>query len=165
MMNHAGLNENYRRKLWCETISTATKLDNLMLRKMGAKPPHFNFFNEHPRYRKHLRTLGEMAVIASHGRKKTRTKNEERERTAMFVGYADDHTGDVYRFIHIKTGQIILSRDVRWLNAMWKVNMQKQRRLNQNLEESESDSDLEDDHDEFQNSNKTGDVVRDEEED
>ena len=49
-----------------------------------------------------FKTFGEMAVVASHDRKKTRTKIEERGRTAMFVGYADDHTGDVYRFIHIK---------------------------------------------------------------
>ena len=54
MKNHAGLDENYRRKLWCETISTATKLDNLMVTKMGDEPPHSKFFNKHPRYRKHL---------------------------------------------------------------------------------------------------------------
>ena len=76
-------------------------------------------------------------MVVSHDGKKTRTKIEERGRTTMFVGYADDHTGDVSRLIHIKTRQIILSRDVRWLNIMWKVYMQKQRRLNQNLEESE----------------------------
>ena len=35
MMNHAGLDVNYRRNFWCETISRATKLDNLMVRKMG----------------------------------------------------------------------------------------------------------------------------------
>ena len=63
MMNHAGLDENYRRKLWCETISTATKLDNLMARKMGGKPFHFNFVNDYLRFRKHLRTFGEMAVV------------------------------------------------------------------------------------------------------
>ena len=102
-------------------------------------------------------------MVASHDRKKTRTKMEERGRTAMFVG-ADDHTGDVYRFIHIKTGQIILSRDVRWLNIMWKVYMQKQRRLNQNLEESESDYDSEDDYDKFHDNNKITDVTREEEE-
>ena len=58
----------------------------------------------------------------------------------------------------------MLSRDVRWLNIMWKVYKQKQRRLNQHLEESESDSDSENDSDEFQDSNKT-DGIRDEEED
>ena len=69
----------------------------------------------------------------------------------MFVGCADNLTGDIYRFIHIKTGQIILSRDVRWLNTMWNACKKKQRRLSQNLEESDtvSDFDSQDDHDEF----------------
>ena len=38
----------------------------------------------------------------------------------MFVGYADDHTKDVYRFLIIHTRRKILSRDVRWLNIIWK---------------------------------------------
>ena len=38
----------------------------------------------------------------------------------MFVGYADDHTKNVYRFLNIHTRRIILSRDVRWLNIIWK---------------------------------------------
>ena len=38
----------------------------------------------------------------------------------MFVGYADDHAGNVYRFINIQTKKIILSRDVQWLNLFWK---------------------------------------------
>ena len=28
----------------------------------------------------------------------------------MIVGYADDHTGDVYRFIHLKTQHVILKQ-------------------------------------------------------
>ena len=38
----------------------------------------------------------------------------------MFVGYADDPTKDVYRFLNVHTRRIILSRDVRWLNIIWK---------------------------------------------
>ena len=38
----------------------------------------------------------------------------------MFVGYAEDHTKDIYRFLNIHTRRIILSRDVRWLNIIWK---------------------------------------------
>ena len=85
----------------------------------------------------------------------------------MFVGYADDHTGDVYRFIHTKIGQIILSRDVRWLNIMWNAYMKKQRRLCQNLEESYSDSDFdsEDGNNEFHDDNKLTNTIREEEED
>ena len=38
----------------------------------------------------------------------------------MFVGYANDHFRDVYRFLNIHTKKIIMSRDVRWLNIIWK---------------------------------------------
>ena len=35
-------------------------------------------------------------------------------------GYADDHAGDVYRFMNVQTKRIILSRDANWLNLFWK---------------------------------------------
>ena len=41
--------------------------------------------------------------------------------------------------------QFILNRAVRWLNVMWNAYMKKQRRLNQNLEESDSDDEEDDD--------------------
>ena len=38
----------------------------------------------------------------------------------MFVGYADDHSGDVYRLLNINSKRIIITRDARWLNIIWK---------------------------------------------
>ena len=38
----------------------------------------------------------------------------------MFVGYTDDHAGDAYRFLNVQTKRIIMSRDARWLNLLWK---------------------------------------------
>ena len=35
MMNHAGFDDNYKKKFWCEAISTATKLNNIMVKHMG----------------------------------------------------------------------------------------------------------------------------------
>ena len=52
--------------------------------------------------------------------KKMRSKLDPRGRTGIFVGYADDHAGNVYRFINTQTKKIILSRDVQWLNSFWK---------------------------------------------
>ena len=69
---------------------------------------------------KFLRSFGEMAVIAISDGKKMRSKLDTRGRTGIFVGYADDHAGIVYRFINIQTKQIILSRDIQWLNSFWK---------------------------------------------
>ena len=65
----------------------------------------------------------------------------------MFVGYADDHTKDVYRFLNIHTKRIILSRDVRWLNIMWKRYKKKSiyARSRVELFLDEEESSLEDD--------------------
>ena len=35
IMNHAGFDDNFKNKFWCEAISTATKLDNIMVKHMG----------------------------------------------------------------------------------------------------------------------------------
>ena len=120
MMIQAGYSQQDKRKFWCEVISTATKLDNIMVRKQRTKPPHTLIYNEQARYNKYLRSFGEMAVIAISDGKKMRSKLDTRGRTGIFVGYADDHAGNVYRFINIQTKKIILSRDVQWLNSFWK---------------------------------------------
>ena len=120
MLIQAGLEPKYKEEFWCEVISTATKLDNIMVRPERTKPPHTLFYGEDAKYARSLRTFGEMAVVAIHEGKKMRSKLDNRGKTCMFVGYADDHTKDVYRFLNIHRKRIILSRDVRWLNIMWK---------------------------------------------
>ena len=120
MMIEAGFSQQDKRKFWCEVISTATKLDNIMVRKEQTKPPYTLFYNEEAKYKQYLRSFGEMAVIAISDGKKMRSKLDTRGRTGIFVGYADDHAGNVYRFINIQTKNIILSRDTQWLNAFWK---------------------------------------------
>ena len=120
MLIQAGIESKYEGEFWCEVISTATKLDNIMVRPERTKPPHTFFYGEDANYTRSLRTFGEMAVIAIHEGKKMRSKLDDRGKTCMFVGYADDHTNNVYRFLNIHTRRIILSRDVRWLNIIWK---------------------------------------------
>ena len=78
MMNHAGFEYNLKKKFWCEAKSTVTKLDNIMVKHMGGKPPYCMFF----------RNFGEIAVVANHERKSTRTTIEQRGKTVIFVGYA-----------------------------------------------------------------------------
>ena len=101
----------------------------MIVRHMGGQPPYYMFFKEHPKYRKHLRIFREIAVVANHERKSTRNKIEQRGTVAMFMGYAEDHTGDVYRFIHLKTQHVILSRDPRRMKIMWKAYMRKQKHI------------------------------------
>ena len=144
MMTHAGFDDHFKRKFWCEAVSTATKLDNMIVRNMGGKPPYYMFYKEHPKYRKHLRIFGEIAVVANHERKSMRTKIECRGKVAMFVGYAEDHAGDVYRFIHLKTQHVLLSRDARWMNIMWKTYMRMQEHINHGLQIIDEDFESDD---------------------
>ena len=70
MLLTAGFSQQDKRKFWCEVISTATKLDNIMVRKERTKPPFTLFYNDEPKYIIFLRSFGEMAVVAiSDGRK------------------------------------------------------------------------------------------------
>ena len=119
-MIQAGFSQQDKRKFCCEVISTATKLDNIMVRKERTKPPYTLFYNDKARYKKYLRSFREMAVIAISDGGKVRSKLDTRGRTGIFVGYADDHAGNVYRFINIQKKKIILSRDVQGLNSFWK---------------------------------------------
>ena len=110
MMIQAGLNQQDKRQFWCEVISRATKLDNIMVSTDRTKPPYTLFFNKDAKYMKHLRSFGEMAVVAIHEGKKMRSKLDTRGKTSLFVGYADDHAGDVNRFINIQTMKVIFQQ-------------------------------------------------------
>ena len=120
MLIQAGINSKEIGEFWCEVISTGTNLDNIMVRPDRTKPPYTLFYNKDAKFMKHLRSFGEMAVVAIHEGKKMRSKLDNKGKTCMFVGYADDHSGDVYRFLNIKTKRIIMIRDARWLNLIWK---------------------------------------------
>ena len=74
------------------------------------KRPYTLFFNKDAKYMKHLRSFGEMAVVAIHEGKKMRSKLDTRGKTSLFVGYADDHAGDVNRFINIQTMKVIFQQ-------------------------------------------------------
>ena len=120
MLIQAGIDSEGKGEFCCEVISTAKKVDNIMVRPERTKPPHTLFYRKDAKYMKYMRTFGEMAVVAIHDFKKMKSKLDNRGKTCMFVGYAKDHAGDVYRFLNIHTKRIIMSRDVRWLNIIWK---------------------------------------------
>ena len=120
MLIQAWIDSKGNGEFWCEVISTATKLDNIMVRPERAKPPHTLFYGKDAKYMKYMRAFGEMAVVAVYEGKKMRSRLVYRGKTCMFVGYAEDHSGNVYRLLNIHMKRIIMSRDVRWLNIIWK---------------------------------------------
>ena len=70
----AGIESKGKGEFWFEVISTATKLDNVMVRPVRTKPPHTLFYGKDAKYMRYMRTFGEMAVIAIHEGKKMRSK-------------------------------------------------------------------------------------------
>ena len=66
MLIQPGINSKEKGEFWCEVISTATNLDNIMVRPDRTKPPYTLFYNKDAKFMKHLRSLREMAVVAIH---------------------------------------------------------------------------------------------------
>ena len=66
MLIQAGINSKENGEFWCEDISTATNLDNITVRPDRTKPPCTLFYNNDARFMKHLRSFGEMTVVAIH---------------------------------------------------------------------------------------------------
>ena len=60
-----------------------------------------------------------MGVITNHANKKVRSKLENSGTRCVFVGYATNHAGDVYRMFNITTRKISMSRDVIWLDKLY----------------------------------------------
>ncbi len=61
-----------------------------------------------------MQPFGRVAYITN--RSKIKAKLEPKSFKCIFVGYADDHSGDTYKFYYPATKQTILSQDVhQWM--------------------------------------------------
>ena len=84
MLIKAGIDSKGKGEFWCEVISTATKLDNIMVRPDRTKPPYTLFYNKDAKYMKYMRTFGEMAVVAIHEGGKMSSKLDNRGKPCMW---------------------------------------------------------------------------------
>ena len=91
----------------------------MMIKPSGTTSPHSKMEGEPKEWFRNLRSFGEVAIVLDHANKKLKGKLEDRGFPCMFVGYSDNHAGNVYRFINLKTQKIIHSRDVAWLQKFW----------------------------------------------
>jgi hypothetical protein len=63
-------------------------------------------------YHRIPRTFGELGVIRDIT--PVKAKLENRGVTSIFVGYAAQHPGNVYRMLNLKNWHLRLSRDIQW---------------------------------------------------
>lgn len=117
MLTGAQFDKKTRTLMWAECANTATDLHNITLKLDSPASPHQQFFGVEAAYARNLRTFGEIGVAKEHNTVKA--KLDDRGTTCVFVGYAAQHAGDVYRMLSLTTQKLRLSRDVRWLGTQY----------------------------------------------
>ena len=96
MLNATKLYAKMRTKLWAACARTATKLDNIMVKGSDVWSPFEKFYKEvTPKFCNHLHTFGEVAIVKNHARQ-IKSKLKDRGIPCTFLGYAEDHAGDVF---------------------------------------------------------------------
>ena len=119
MLNQAGMERSKRDLLWTEAAATATKLENILVNKQEDNSPFEQMYGKLPSYAMHLRTFGEIGIVALKTGNQIKAKLDDRGTVCMFVGYAKNHAGNVYRMLNTKTNAVIVTRDVTWTNKMF----------------------------------------------
>ena len=117
MLNGAKLIPYFREKIWAQCAKLSTQLENIISKSNGEDSAHKKFYGNNPSWIKNLRTFGEIGIL-NDGRK-IKGKLNNRGFPAMFIGYPEDHTSNVYQFINLEKQSMVLSRNVTWLNKSY----------------------------------------------
>ena len=105
--------------LWAECKKTATDLDTILYGKENMENYHTKMFKKNPDFVTHLQIFGEIGIVLSHKQIGRISKISNKGKEAFFVGYATDHTSDVYHICNPSTKRIKISRDVRWIGKFY----------------------------------------------
>gem|GEM_PF-6951265 len=126
LMHQANVPEEIRYKLYREAFTTATHLDGLKVTTIDGedKTRYEHWCGKLPRFAKHLRTWGEAGTVKTITKKVSKVL--DRGIQCMFVGYAVNHDGDVYRMWNQETDRVMISRDVIWLKRMYFENLRQE---------------------------------------
>lgn len=119
MLNGARLTKTKREQLKAEAANTATDTENITVTKNKPIPAYEAFWGAEALYARHLKTFGEIGIVAKHSNKKVRAKMDNRGYPCMFIGYSKNRAGDVYRMYNLSTGRIVNSRDLTWLGKSY----------------------------------------------
>ena len=113
LMYDARLKDTFRNMLWPHAYHTSVVLDNLLPRDDDGKDAYLYFGDKPPVKAADLVVWGRLGIVAD---KRIKKKSSKKGHKCVFLGYADDHSSDCYRFYNPETQGIIASRDVRWLD-------------------------------------------------
>ena len=114
MMLGAHLTEEHQGRLWAEAVYTATRIHNSVPNRHGDAPDSL-WYGKPCTLLDHLVQWGRIGYVTI--RDKKPNKMTKKSTKMVFLGYANDHAGDVYRFYNPETRRVCESRDVVW--AEW----------------------------------------------
>jgi hypothetical protein len=123
MLNAARITIPLRKGLWAHCAALSVQLENIIVKEKKLQSASEKVYGSNPNGIYNMRTFGEMAIVARHSDKKIRNKLADRGNTVMFVGYAEFHEKDIYKFWHFFTNKTLMSRDVIWLNKTYSDHM------------------------------------------
>ena len=93
--------------MWCKVTNTATALDGITVPSHENKCSYELIYGKTPHYMGSFCTFGEIAVTKDPAN--ISTKLDSHRRVCMFLGYTEDHTQKVYRFLNLNTKKVVYS--------------------------------------------------------
>jgi hypothetical protein len=97
---------------------TITYLLNVIATISGNKTPYELLFGCKPKLNLSLKTFGEIGVVTTKDKIQENLRN--RGSTCTLAGYTYNHSRDVSPMLNLKSRRAVNSRDVFWLNKMYK---------------------------------------------
>ena len=101
------------RKFWAEAVNTAAYIQNRLPTTAINSTPFEIWFKKKPDL-KHMKVFGCSAFVWTPSQK--RKKFDVKAVKMTFVGYSAE--SKAYRFLNVKTGQIVVSRDVKFMEMV-----------------------------------------------
>jgi hypothetical protein len=116
LITAAQLPQKLRNDLWPHAALLVTDLENTIV-DPKVSTSHFTLTGTNPNWVKNLRTFGEIGIVFTKPTK-IKSKLENRGNPCIFIGYAADHTSNVFKLYNPKTYATLLSRNVYWFNKL-----------------------------------------------
>jgi hypothetical protein len=117
ILNAAKLPDEFKLFFWAEAANHSTDVINGVCTSTNTVPPYKAFYKTNAPYYKYLRPFGELSVIASSN--KIKSKMSDRGFLGLYLGRVADHTPDTYRFLNLSTQAVLLSRNVKFTGQMY----------------------------------------------
>jgi hypothetical protein len=116
-LNAAKLPDDLRKVLWGEAVIYCTDVHNILLSRSYDKPAYTAFYKENFPQMKFMRQFGEIGYVKWGNGIKAKLK--DRGIPMLYLGRAQNHSCDTYRFMNLETKHIIHSRDATWMNKVY----------------------------------------------